>query len=105
MYTLLLKYTIDPNKLDDWHAYAKVEFQPITGTMAEYEVYRCATVLPRLRRNACRPAARRRPPRYGVCSEPGQDPPSLPSNAPADYRAFRARAPFRAAGLGRCFAM
>jgi hypothetical protein len=68
MYTLLLKYTIDPNKLEDWRTYAKAEFRPITesggrisgyygptefagatseafatidvGTMAEYEVYR-----------------------------------------------------------------
>jgi len=68
MYTLFLRYTIDPNKLSDWLAYAKAEFQPITesggritgyyaptefagatseafatidvGTMAEYEVYR-----------------------------------------------------------------
>jgi NIPSNAP len=68
MYTLFLRYTIDPNKLSDWRAYAKAEFEPITesggritgyysptefagatseafatidvGTMAEYEVYR-----------------------------------------------------------------
>ena len=68
MYTLFLKYTIDPNKLADWKAYAQAEFAPITesggkitgyyaptefsgatseafatidvGTMAEYEVYR-----------------------------------------------------------------
>ena len=68
MYTLFLKYTIDPNKLDAWKAYAEAEFAPITesggkitgyyaptefagarseafatidvGTMAEYEVYR-----------------------------------------------------------------
>ncbi len=68
MYTLFLKYTIDPNKLSDWRAYAEAEFAPITesggritgyyartefagatseafatidvGTMAEYEVYR-----------------------------------------------------------------
>jgi hypothetical protein len=68
MYTLFLRYTIDPNKLSDWLAYAQAEFQPITesgghitgyyaptefagatsdafatidvGTMAEYEVYR-----------------------------------------------------------------
>jgi hypothetical protein len=68
MYTLFLRYTIDPNKLADWRAYAAAEFQPITesgghitgyyaptdfagatseafatidvGTMAEYEVYR-----------------------------------------------------------------
>jgi hypothetical protein len=68
MYTLFLKYTIDPNKLADWHAYTLAEFAPITesggkivgyyaptefsgatseafamidvGTMAEYEVYR-----------------------------------------------------------------
>jgi hypothetical protein len=68
MYTLFLRYTIDPNKLADWRAYAEAEFAPITesggritgyyaptdfagatseafatidvGTMAEYEVYR-----------------------------------------------------------------
>src|ERR1700677_935573 len=68
MYTLFLCYTIDPNKLADWRAYAQAEFEPITesggritgyyaptdfagvtseafatidvGTMAEYEVYR-----------------------------------------------------------------
>jgi len=68
MYTLFLKYTIDPNKLADWRAYAQSEGAPITesggkvtgyygptefsgatseafatidvGTMAEYEVYR-----------------------------------------------------------------
>jgi hypothetical protein len=68
MYTLFLKYTIDPNKLSDWRAYAQAEFAPITesggritgyyaptefacatseafatidvGTMAEYEAYR-----------------------------------------------------------------
>lgn len=68
MYTLFLKYTIDPNKLADWKEYAEAEFAPITesggritgyyastdfagatsecfatidvGTMAEYEVYR-----------------------------------------------------------------
>jgi hypothetical protein len=68
MYTLFLRYTINPNKLSDWRAYAEAEFTPITesggritgyysptefagatceafatidvGTMAEYEVYR-----------------------------------------------------------------
>ena len=68
MYTLFLRYTIDPNKLEDWKEYAQAEFAPITesggrisgyyaptdfagktseafatidvGTMAEYEVYR-----------------------------------------------------------------
>src|ERR1700691_6633963 len=68
MYTLFLRYTIDPNKLSDWRAYAQAEFEPITqsggritgyyaptdfagatseafatidvGTMAEYEAYR-----------------------------------------------------------------
>src|ERR1700759_4567248 len=68
MYTLFLRYTIDPNKLGDWRTYAQAEFAPITesggritgyyaptefagatseafatidvGTMAEYEVYR-----------------------------------------------------------------
>jgi hypothetical protein len=68
MYTLFLKYTINPDKLDAWKTYAKAESGPITesggkitgyyaptdfsgatseafatidvGTMAEYEVYR-----------------------------------------------------------------
>ena len=68
MYTLFLKYTIDPNKIADWRVYAEAEHGPITdsggtisgyyaptdfagatsecfatidvGTMAEYEVYR-----------------------------------------------------------------
>jgi hypothetical protein len=68
MYTLYLRYTIDPNKLAAWRAYADAEFAPITecggkivgyyaptefagatseafalidvGAMAEYEVYR-----------------------------------------------------------------
>jgi hypothetical protein len=68
MYTLFLRYTIDPNKLADWKSYAAAEFAPITqsggkitgyyaptefagdtaeafatidvGTMAEYEIYR-----------------------------------------------------------------
>jgi len=68
MYTLFLRYTIDPIKLADWRTYAQAEFKPITesggeitgyyaptefagatseafatidvGTMAEYEVYR-----------------------------------------------------------------
>jgi hypothetical protein len=68
MYTLFLKYTLDPNKLADWRAYAEAEIAPISesggkvtgyyaptefagatseafatidvGTMAEYEVYR-----------------------------------------------------------------
>jgi hypothetical protein len=68
MYTLFLRYTIDPNKLADWRAYAQAEFAPITesggritgyfaptdfagatseafatidvGTMADYEIYR-----------------------------------------------------------------
>ena len=68
MYTLFLRYTIDPNKLADWKAYAEAEIAPITesggkvtgyyaptefagdtaeafatidvGTMAEYEIYR-----------------------------------------------------------------
>jgi hypothetical protein len=30
MYTLFLKYTIDPNKLADWRAYAEAEGAPIT---------------------------------------------------------------------------
>jgi hypothetical protein len=68
MYTLFLRYTIDPNKLADWKAYAEAEFAPIAasggkitgyyaptdfagatseafatidiGTIAEYEAYR-----------------------------------------------------------------
>jgi hypothetical protein len=68
VYTLFLRYTLDPNKLADWRAYARAEFAPITesggritgyyaptefagatseafatidvGTMAEYETYR-----------------------------------------------------------------
>lgn len=68
MYTLFLKYTINPDKLDAWKAYAEAEYSPITesggritgyyaptefsgatseafatidvGTMAEYEAYR-----------------------------------------------------------------
>ena len=68
MYTLFLRYTIDPNKLADWKAYAEAEITPIAeaggkniayfaptdfagdtaeafafidvGTMAEYEAYR-----------------------------------------------------------------
>jgi hypothetical protein len=68
MYTLFLRYTIDPNKLAAWRTYAEAEFAPITesggkvvgyyaptdfagktseafalidvGTMAEYEIYR-----------------------------------------------------------------
>jgi hypothetical protein len=68
MYTLFLKYTINPDKLEAWRDYAEAEFEPITesggkitgyyaptefagatseafatidvGTMAEYEVYR-----------------------------------------------------------------
>ena len=68
MYTLFLRYTIDPNKLADFKAYAEAEITPITeaggkaiayfaptdfagdtaeafatidvGTMAEYETYR-----------------------------------------------------------------
>lgn len=68
MYTLFLRYTIDPNKLSDWQTYAQAEFAPIAesggritgyyaptefagttseafatidvGTMAQYEIYR-----------------------------------------------------------------
>ena len=68
MYTLFLRYTLDPNKLADWKAYAEAEIAPIAeaggkaiayfaptdfagdtaeafavidvGTMAEYETYR-----------------------------------------------------------------
>jgi hypothetical protein len=81
MYTLFLRYTIDPNKLSDWCAYAQAEFDPITesggritgyyaptefagatseafatidvGTMAEYEVYRAKLAAhPRHQKNA-----------------------------------------------------
>jgi len=84
IYTLLLKYTIDPNKLEDRRAYAKAEFQPITesggrisgyygptefagatseafatidvGTMAEYEVYQAKLAAhPRHQPPACYP--------------------------------------------------
>lgn len=68
MYTLYLRYTVDPNKLSNWLEYAQAELGPIAesggrnieyyaptdfagamseafatidvGTMAEYEVYR-----------------------------------------------------------------
>ena len=30
VYTLFLRYTLDPNKLADWRAYAQAEFEPIT---------------------------------------------------------------------------
>jgi hypothetical protein len=68
MYTLFLRYTINPDKLDAWKTYAEAEFAPIAerggkitgyyaptefsgatseafatidvGTMAEYEAYR-----------------------------------------------------------------
>jgi hypothetical protein len=68
MYTLFLRYTLDPNKLADWKTYAESEIGPIAaaggknipyfaptdfagdtaealafidvGTMAEYETYR-----------------------------------------------------------------
>ncbi len=68
MYTLFLRYTIDPNKLADWKTYAQEEFAPIiesggritgyyaptefsgatseafatidVGTMSDYEIYR-----------------------------------------------------------------
>jgi hypothetical protein len=68
MYTLFLRYTIDPNKVADWKTYAEAEMAPIAeaggkaiayyaptdfagdtaeafaiidvGTMAEYEIYR-----------------------------------------------------------------
>jgi hypothetical protein len=83
MYTLFLRYTIDPNKLADWRVYAQAEFAPITesggritgyyaptefagdtseafatidvGTMAEYEVYRAKLAAhPRHQENARR---------------------------------------------------
>jgi len=81
MYTLFLRYTIDPNKLADWRVYAQAEFAPITesggritgyyaptefagatseafatidvGTMAEYELYRAKLAAhPRHQENA-----------------------------------------------------
>jgi hypothetical protein len=81
--TLYLRYTIDPNKLAEWKAYAEAEFAPITesggkivgyyaptdfagatseafamidvGTMAEYEVYRAKLVThPKHRENVAR---------------------------------------------------
>jgi hypothetical protein len=81
VYTLILKYTIDPNKLSDWRAYAQAEFAPIAecggritgyyaptefagatseafatidvGTMAQYEVYRAKLAAhPKHRENA-----------------------------------------------------
>jgi NIPSNAP protein len=81
MYTLFLRYTIDPNKLAEWRTYAQAEFAPITesggritgyyaptefagatsdafatidvGTMAEYEVYRARLAAhPRHQENA-----------------------------------------------------
>src|ERR1700743_3351878 len=88
MYTLFLKYTLDPNKLSDWRAYAQAEFAPITecggqitgyyaptefagatseafatidvGTMAEYEVYRATLAAhPKHKENAARVAEHR----------------------------------------------
>jgi hypothetical protein len=81
MYTLFLRYTIDPNKLAAWRTYAEAEFTPISecggkiagyyaptefagitseavalidvGTMAEYEVYRARLAAhPKHRENA-----------------------------------------------------
>jgi hypothetical protein len=81
MYTLFLRYTVDPNKLAAWRAYAEAEFAPINesggkivgyyaptefagvtseaialidvGTMAEYEVYRAKLAAhPKHRENA-----------------------------------------------------
>jgi len=86
MYTLFLKYTIDPNKLSNWLEYAQAEFEPITesggritgyysptdfagatseafatidvGTMAEYEVYRAKLAAhPKHKENAGKIAA------------------------------------------------
>ena len=83
MYTLFLKYTIDPNKLSDWLEYTQAEFEPIAesggritgyyaptefagdtseafatidvGTMAEYEVYRAKLAAhPKHKENACK---------------------------------------------------
>jgi hypothetical protein len=34
MYTLFLRYTIDPNKLSDWRAYAQAEFEPSQRVVA-----------------------------------------------------------------------
>lgn len=83
MYTLFLKYTINPDKLEAWRAYAEAEFEPIiesggritgyyaptefagatseafatidVGTMAEYEVYRAKlTAHPKHKENAAK---------------------------------------------------
>ena len=83
MYTLFLKYTINPDKLAAWKTYAEAEFAPITesggkitgyysptefagatseafatidvGTMAEYEVYRAKLAAhPKHKENAAR---------------------------------------------------
>lgn len=83
MYTLFLKYTINPDKLDAWKAYAEAEAAPITesggritgyyaptdfsgatseafatidvGTMAEYEAYRAKLAAhPRHKENAAK---------------------------------------------------
>lgn len=81
MYTLFLRYTINPNKLADWRTYAEAELEPIAecggrnieyyaptdfagatseafatidvGTMAEYELYRAKLAAhPRHKENA-----------------------------------------------------
>ena len=86
MYTLFLRYTIDPSKLADWKAYAEAEFAPITecggkitgyyaptefagatseafatidvGTIAEYEIYRAKLAEhPKHKENAAKVAA------------------------------------------------
>ena len=85
MYTLILKYTINPDKLAAWKTYAEAEFAPITecggkitgyyaptefagatsecfatidvGTMAEYEVYRAKLAAhPKHKENAAKVA-------------------------------------------------
>lgn len=43
MYTLLLKYLVDPNKLADWLVYAQAEFQPITESGGRISGYYAPT--------------------------------------------------------------
>ena len=43
MYTLFLKYTIDPDKLEAWRAYAEAEFAPITESGGKITGYYAPT--------------------------------------------------------------
>ncbi len=83
MYTLFLRYTLDPNKLADWKAYVQAEIAPIAeaggksiayfaptdfagdtaeaiatievGTMADYETYRARLAeIPKHKENAAK---------------------------------------------------